>query len=148
MSPKRKRSNRKRLGRIENIREERKTNEEYPKMLFSFKDFDRNQAPPGQTYEEWQDAELLAYMLEKFGYICELNRNEAIRNGYIKIYGNFPPKSDFEPPNHIAQDVQWAVVMNIKGQKGRVAGHIIEHVFYVVFLDKDHRFYISTKKNT
>jgi hypothetical protein len=38
--------------------------------------------------------------------------------------------------------------MDIKGQKGRVAGHIIENVFYLVFLDKEHRFFITEKKNT
>lgn len=149
MSPKRKQSKRRpRLNRRENNREERKVPEELPKMQFSFKDFDRNQTPPGQTYEEWQTDELLAYMLEKFGHICELNRNEAIQQKYIKTYGKFPQKSDFEHPNHIAEDVEWAVVMNIKGQKGRVAGHIIENVFYVVFLDKEHRFYITEKKRT
>ena len=36
----------------------------------------------------------------------------------------------------------------VKEQKGRVAGHIIENIFYVVFLDKNHRFYVTEKKNT
>jgi hypothetical protein len=40
------------LGRRENNREERKVKEELPKMLFSFKDFDKNQIPPGQSYED------------------------------------------------------------------------------------------------
>ena len=35
--------------------------------------------------------------------------------------------------------------MDIKGQKGRVAGHIIDNIFYVVFLDREHRFYITEK---
>lgn len=140
-------SNNRQLGRRENTREERKVKEDLPKMLFSFKDFDKTQIPPGQTYEDWQTEELLAYALEKFGHICQLDRNEAVPS-YIKIYGDFPINSDFTHPKHIANDVKWAVVLNIKGQKGRLAGHIMENVFYVVFLDKDHRFYPSVKKNT
>jgi hypothetical protein len=136
------------LGRRENNREERKVKEELPKILFSFKDFDKNQIPPGQSYEDWQEEQLLAYMLEKFGHICELNRFEAIQNKYIKVYGDFPSNSDFEYPKGFSDDLQWAVIMNIKGQKGRVAGHIIDNIFYVVFLDKEHRFYPSFKKNT
>lgn len=38
--------------------------------------------------------------------------------------------------------------MNIKGQKPRVAGHIIDNVFYVVFLDKDHKFFPAPLKRT
>ena len=38
--------------------------------------------------------------------------------------------------------------MDVKGQKGRVAGHIIDNIFYVVFLDREHRFYITEKRHT
>jgi hypothetical protein len=129
-------------------REEKPIKEEYPKLLFSFKDFDNNQIPPGQLYSEWQEKKILAYMIEKFGHICELNRTEAIQGGYLKVYGSFPNNSQFEYPKHIEDDVSWAVIMNIKGQKPRVAGHIIENVFYVVFLDIEHVFFPSSKKNT
>lgn len=44
--------------------------------------------------------------------------------------------------------LNWAVIMDIKGQKGRVAGHIIDNIFYVVFLDREHRFYITEKRHT
>ena len=129
-------------------RTERKVAEEKPLMLFSFKDFQYNaQIPPGQSYAEWQKEELLAYMLEKFGYICNRNRIEAVQEGMIKVYGEFPVNSKFDNP-FPDRDLQWAVVMRISGQKGRVAGHVIGHVFYVVFLDAEHLFYPSEKKNT
>jgi len=131
-----------------NTRQERKVKEDLPKILFSFKDFDVKQIPPGQNYENWEEEKLLSYMLQKFGNICSLNIVEAQQLKVLKIYKNFPDDSDFKPPQHIIKDVNWAVIMDIKGQKGRVAGHIIENVFYVVFLDKDHRFYITGKKNT
>ena len=131
--------------RSEGIREERKVKEELPKILFSFKDFDRSQ---GQSYFDWESDQLLSAMVEKFGHLCEMNMEEAKRQNLITEYGDFPLKSDFKHPKHIVGDVKWAVIKNVKGQKGRVAGHIIENIFYVVFLDKNHRFYVTEKKNT
>lgn len=131
-----------------NNRNERSVQENKPLMLFSFKDFQHNtQAPPGQTYEDWQKHELLAYMLEKFGHICNVNRIEAEQNNFIKVYGAFPVNSEFDNP-YPDRKLDWAVIMKIKGQKGRIAGHIIDHIFYVVFLDSEHLFYPSEKKHT
>mgnify|MGYP000213687258 CR=1 FL=1 len=137
------------IDRKANNRNERQVVEERPLMLFSFKDFQFNvQIPPGQTYSEWQDTDLLAYMLEKFGYICNVNRIEAEQQQkFIKVYGDFPANSEFSNP-FPDRELVWAVIMKIAGQKGRVAGHIIGHIFYVVFLDSEHKFYPSEKKNT
>ena len=129
-------------------KDQRKVNEDLPKISFSFKDFDIKQIPPGQSYDDWQKDKLLAYMLLKFGHICGLNIVEAQQQKVLKIYENFPSKSDFKHPPHIIKDVRWAVIMDIKGQKCRVGGHIIDNIFYVVFLDKEHRFYITEKRAT
>jgi len=137
-----------RFVRSRNTREEKKVKEDLPKMVFSFKDFDIKQIPPGQSFDKWQEEKLLAYMLQKFGHICGLNIVEAQQQQVLKIYGDFPLKTDFKAPQHITDDVNWAVIMDIKGQKGRVAGHIIDNIFYVVFLDQEHRFYITEKRNT
>lgn len=133
-------------SRKENIREERQVEGGSPKVVFSLKDFDKNQIPPGQSYEEWAGNGLLSYLLEKLEYISQKSMIEAIQEGYIKVYNDFPPRSDFKHPTHIASDVKWAVIMKIKGQKGRVAGHIIDNVFYIVFLDMDHLFYKMKKR--
>lgn len=132
-------------ARKENIRVEKPVKGDLPKVVFSFKDFDTTQVPPGQTYKEWQEKGYLAYLLEKLGYISELNMVEAKQQHYITEYGAFPSNSDFKHPRHIAPDVQWAVIKKIKGQKGRVAGHIIGNVFYIVFLDIDHRFWLMDR---
>lgn len=132
--------------RRENIREERHVNGDLPKVVFSLKDFDKKQIPPGQSYTEWERNGCLAYLLEKLEYISQKNMVEAIQDGYIKIYDSFPPNSDFNHPDHIVKDVKWAVIMNIKGQKGRVAGHVIGNVFYIVFLDMNHVFYKMKKR--
>ena len=126
--------------RTANQKEER-VKAQLPLMCFSFKDFDFNQCPPGQSYEEWQEDKLLAYMLNKFGYVCQCTVTEALQKKFLKIYGSFPPRSEFKIPNFIEGDVNWAVVMDIKGQKARVAGYIEGNIFYVVFLDKAHVFY-------
>lgn len=132
--------------RKENIREEKRVEGDLPKVVFSFKDFDKNQIPPGQTYEDWEEKGYLSYLIKKLEYISQKNIVEAINEGYIKVYGNFPPNSDFAHPPHIASDVNWAVIMNISGQKGRVAGHIINNIFYIVFFDIDHLFYKMKKR--
>lgn len=136
------------IDRKANNRSERQVAEEMPLILFSFKDFQHNdQIPPGQTYAEWQDIKYLSYMLEKFGYICNVNRIEAEQRKFIKVYGNFPSNSKFRNP-FPDRELEWAVIMKIAGQKSRVAGHIIGHIFYVVFLDAEHKFYPSELKNT
>lgn len=133
-------------SRKENIREERHVEGIAPKVVFSLKDIDKNQIPPGQSYEEWAGNGFLPYLLEKLEYISQKTMAEAIQEGYIKVYGDFPPRSEFRHPAYIAADVRWAVIMNIKGQKGRVAGHIIDNVFYIVFLDMEHHFYKMKKR--
>ncbi len=125
---------------------ERDVIEEKPLMLFSFKDFQFNsQIPPGQSYKQWEKSELLAYMLEKFGNICNVNRIEAEQQKFLKVYGAFPLNSEYRNPFPDDVELQWGVIMRIGGQKGRAAGYVVANVFYVVFLDSDHRFYPSGK---
>ena len=132
-------------SRNANTRTEKKVDEEKPLMLFSFKDYQYNsQIPPGQSYKQWQEEKLLAYMLTKYGYVCNENRIEAEQKKLIKVYGRFPSHSKFANP-FPNEDLDWAVVMKIGGQMGRVVGHVIGHVFYVVFLDAEHKFYPSEK---
>lgn len=136
------------VDRRANSRSERQVAEEKPLMLFSFKDFQHNnQIPPGQTYSQWQESEWLAYMLEKFGHICNVNRIEAEQQKFIKVYGAFPINSVFKNPFE-DETLDWAVIMKLNGQKGRVAGYVKGPIFYVVFLDAEHLFYPSEKKNT
>jgi len=136
------------LDRKANNRNEKQVVEEKPLMLFSFKDFQYNQQiPPGQSYKTWQKEEILADMLEKFGFICQKTFMEVQNEKIIRPYRikekiddvGFPLKSEFENP---FPDVKltWAVIDY--GRKKRVIGHIIDNVFYVVFLDSEHKFYL------
>lgn len=62
------------------------------------------------------------------------------------IYEAFPENSNFTPPNYAPQDAVWARI-HVDG-KHVIAGHIVENVFYVVFLDSNHKFWITEKKHT
>jgi hypothetical protein len=91
-----------------------------PFIVFSFRDFDRNQ---GQGFSEWQDEELLASMLEKLAGISRLTIGEVLSQQIIKIYSkvDFPPESAFKHPRHVSDDVNWAS-MHIQG-KECIIGH-------------------------
>jgi len=116
-----------------------------PFIVLSFRDFDRNQ---GQSFEDWEDKGLLALAVSKLQSICVLTKNEALHQQFIKQYpkGEFPPNSDFYHPKHIPNDIAWCS-MHIQG-KECVIGYFDDNIFYIVFLDKDHRFWITDKQNT
>lgn len=74
---------------------------------------------------------------------------EVTRQQIIKEYpkGVFPQNSDFTEPKHITPPVTSWCSMHIQG-KECIIGYFDDNVFYIVFLDKDHRFWITGKKNT
>ncbi|MEZ4686649.1 MAG: hypothetical protein R3B47_11460 [Bacteroidia bacterium] len=104
---------------------------------------DRNQ---GQTIKEWEELGLLEKLFEKLAGISSMTVREATSSQTIKQYSkvSFPPKSDFYHPKHVPQGVIWCSV-HLQG-KECIAGYLEDNIFYIVFLDKDHRFWISTKK--
>lgn len=133
-------------SRTANVRTERKVKDDLPKLSLNFKDFDFNQCPPGQTFEQWQKEGMLSVLMQKFVDVCSNNIIEAKEKRLLKVYGDFPTNSKFSIPTYITGDVQWGTIQRIGGQKPRLVGYIIGSVFYPVFLDKDHQFYPSTKR--
>ena len=111
-------------------------------LLFSFRDFDHTQ---GQTFSQWEKESLLSTMLDKLKEYSRKTLVEAQKASF-KIYGSFPPDSLFKHPKHITEDAIWAS-LHIQG-KECIAGHIIGNIFYIVFLDKEHKFWITQKKHT
>ena len=112
-------------------------------IVFSLKDFDINQ---GQKFEEWENESILSNLLTRLRQISSYSIEEAISQKVVNTYDNFPENSDFYHPKHIPEGVRWGTI-SVKG-KERIVGYIAENVFYIVFLDKDHRFWISEKKHT
>lgn len=124
---------------------ELKEGKKEPFIVLSLKNFDINQ---GQSFEEWQADELLALAIQKLRSLCEYTIPQATNLGILKIYTKvpFPPESGFVHPKHVPDDVDWSS-MHI-GNKPCVIGYFEDNVFHIVFLDKDHEFWISKKKNT
>lgn len=116
-----------------------KDEEQNGHMVISFKHLDRNQ---GQTFDCWEQKQILADALETLSGYCHDTLQKQCCTDSFKPYSSFPPpgKTDFKFPEHVPPDAQWAS-MHIKG-KQCLAGHIFKNIFYVVFLDKDHRFWI------
>jgi len=114
-------------------------------LVFSLKNLDKTQS---DSFEEWEETEILAKALNRVHGFCRMTLQEGINSGLLKIYGKgIPPKSKFKLPNHISEDVEWASI-RIQG-KERIIGYVEHHfIFQVVFLDLEHLFYPSHKKNT
>ena len=130
--------------RKQGTRTERVEDNFLPLVAFSFKDFDIVQCPPGQTFKEWEKCGLLSDMFTKMVDLSCKNRQEASSQKMIKIYGEWPSgHTDFKYPKHIEGEIQWGTIQKVGGQKARIAGYMIDNVFYIVFLDKEHKFYKS-----
>jgi len=158
MSPRR--QNRQRNNFLENLPKItiENTSEDIKKSLrFSFKYFDNSQEP-GQGFSDWECPKLID-LLEKLKEYSKKTKKELLnmRVGagglhILEIYGSFPisAKTDFVYPKHVPVDVQWARFR--LSSTYRIIGFFISNdnsckfeldsnTFYLVFLDKDHRFY-------
>lgn len=147
---KRDRSRGKVRSRKENTRNERKVIQNRELITFSFKYLDQTQpSKKPETIARWEELGLLNPLIIRLSEISQLSRDEAVNQHQIKPYGDFPPKikTYFFHPQHVEENVEWAVIEGIGG-KPRVAGFISESTFYIVFLDSEHKFWISEKKHT
>ncbi|MCF7808028.1 MAG: hypothetical protein K9N38_05855 [Candidatus Marinimicrobia bacterium] len=114
-------------------------------VVFSLRYFDVSQ---GQRFSEWEAEQLLALALERLRQVSNLTMGQAISDGIIKVYGNFPPskKTEFTPPRYIPEGAKWASC-HIQGEEV-IAGVVEDNIFHIVFLDKNHEFWKSKLKNT
>jgi hypothetical protein len=110
----------------------------------SFRHLDKSQ---GQTFENWQEEKILASALHTLCGYCSRPLVEQ-QGKKFTVYGDFPPKNktDFYHPKHVPTDAKWARI-HVNGLQ-IIAGHVFKNTFYVVFLDKEHKFYKSELKNT
>jgi hypothetical protein len=112
----------------------------HKEISFSFRDFDHTQ---GQTFFLWEKESLLGKMLDKLKEYSKKSIPEA-RKANFTVYGSFPANSAFKHPKYITDDAVWAS-MHIQG-KECIAGHLVGNIFYIVFLDKEHQFWPTEKK--
>ena len=126
-------------GQSESVADKSKYSENF---RFSFEFLDKNQ---GQTFADWEKEKLLVKLLETLSCYCK-ERIIAKQGNNFKEYGEFPSKSGFKYPQHIEKDVNWCA-LHITG-KVVLGGFVQGNTFFIVFLDKNHRFWISEKKHT
>ncbi len=99
------------------------------------------------SFKDWQKIGLLSRAMETLSGYCCSQLMKQVDGDKFAIYGSFPPKdkTQFEYPKHVPEDANWARI-HINGPSV-VIGHIVNDTFYVVFLDKTHKFWL-TKKET
>ncbi len=130
---------------------------------FNLSYFDASQEE-GQDFCEWSDSQLhdLLNKLKDFTTnSLDYWRNRRAGGGGLKvlaIYGSFPLKSSFKKPKHVPHQANWGRFR--LGNKVRLIGFTIppeyhntihkktgelfdKNTFYVVFLDQDHKFYLT-----
>ena len=130
------------------------------KLSFSFKYFDGNQEA-GQDFKDWSDKQKQELLEKLRDYSREsktywLNQRAGVGGlKVLEIYGEFPRNTDFDYPRHVPNDVRWArfrmeSAMRLVGffvsEEDSKSKELSTDVFYVVFLDKDHRFYKMEKQ--
>ncbi|EGR2529388.1 TPA: hypothetical protein ACGF8L_002563 [Vibrio cholerae] len=131
------------------------------KCKFNFSYFVKDQEA-GQDFRDWTNEQLVKLMEKLVFYSNETlehweRKPIGKKKGHIlEVYDTFPKKSDFTHPKHVPHQVKWArfrlessvrlvgfVIPDEYNQKKQDSSgyHFCSNTFYVVFLDKDHKFY-------
>lgn len=109
-------------------------------ISFCFSKIDKTQ---GQTIEEWEQLGLLSTFIIKTQQISNMEYQQALAQQLIKQYTKvgFPENSEFIEPRHVTP-TYWAVIHITQNSKEVVVGYLDENnVFYIIFLDKEHKFW-------
>ena len=99
----------------------------------------------GSSFKDWQKCGLLSKAMDVLqGYCCSPLRTQ-IDGTKFAVYDSFPPegKTEFEYPKNVPEDAHWARI-HVNGP-AVIIGHIVKDTFYVVFLDKTHKFFLTKK---
>ena len=145
---------------------EGKNNDLTLRSKFNFSYFDSSQ-DCGQNFHDLSIKQLCDLLIKLKNYTTKplgYWMNQRAGSGSLKIleiYGGFPKISDFTRPKHVPHQAQWGRFR--LGSKFRLAGFLVpselhktphvktlelfdKNTFYIVFLDRDHRFYLTEKK--
>lgn len=130
---------------------------------FNFSYFDHAQ-DPAQNFNDWKVEQLIKLFekLKEYGKFpltyWMTQRCGAGGLKLLEIYDGFPLKSEFEHPKHIPKTVRWArfrlegdmrvigfiIPADLDGKISKKSGVAFDsNVFYVVFLDQHHKFYLT-----
>ncbi|MDY5436768.1 hypothetical protein [Peptostreptococcus porci] len=130
-----------RNGEIRNVK--RNVADNY--ISFSFRYFEDSDIPPASSLQTWDSDDTLLDILRALVHLSKCDITQLQSSKRITLYGKFPPKSlnDFPPPTGLSKDENWGTLRNIGGQRARIAGFLKDNIFYIVYLDKEHKFYKS-----
>lgn len=110
----------------------------------SFVDMDAIQ---GQSFKDWEDEKLLSKFNEAIKDLTSKPLLQQFISDSTKTrYGMWPPNSRVKCPKWLDESLDWCSIRI--GNKQRIIGYLLEDTFYLVFLDKEHHFWISEKKHT
>jgi len=118
----------------------------------SFRYFKNTDSPPAQSINTWKNEDKILNMLLALQYISSNNASDVQTTGKLSLYTDeYPPKdkNEFPLPDNLPSGInRWGTIQNIGGQKARIAGFLKDNIFYLVYLDKEHKFYKSKLRNT
>ena len=112
------------------------------KVSFQYLDTTQKYA---SSFKDWQKCGLLSKAMDVLqGYSCSPLRSQ-IDGVKFSVYDSFPPeeKTMFVYPKNVPEDAHWARI-HVNGP-AVIIGHIVRDTFYVVFLDKTHKFFLTKK---
>jgi hypothetical protein len=105
-------------------------------FLISYRHLDKSQ---GDSFYNWEQQGMLARAMDVLSDYCKSPLNQQFSDKFT-CYGAYPSaKSGYKCPSYVPEDANWARI-HVTGTQV-LAGHIVDNVFYVVFLDPDHSFY-------
>ncbi len=117
-------------------------NQENFKISFQYLDTSQKYA---SSFRDWQKCGWLSKMLETLQGYCQQPLISQFDKYKFVAYDGFPDKeyTKFECPQNIPEDAHWARIHILN--KAVVVGHYVGNTFFVVFLDKTHKFYLTKK---
>ncbi|MFV8869113.1 hypothetical protein [Serratia fonticola] len=97
----------------------------------------------GQSFKTWINDGVISDFFDKLHFVTKNGVTNAMSDGILVNYSRFPDATvcDFDCPENISKEENWGVIKFIGGQKRRVVGFLKDNIFYIVFLDRDHRFW-------
>jgi hypothetical protein len=147
------------LNSIPQVSLDSDANDTTKRCKFNFSFFDV-QAGVSQDFDDWAKDELVK-LLEKLKHYSKdsldfWQSQKVGRYSVFVVYESFPVDSDFTRPKHIPHQAQWArfhlenkvrligfvIPKSYNGKIHQTTSYRFDtNTFYVVYLDKDHRFY-------
>lgn len=116
-----------------------------PTISFCFSKMDKTQ---GETIELWERLGLLSTFIARTQQISNIEYQQVLAEQLIKQYTKvgFPENSEFKEPKHVNPNY-WAVIHITPNSKEVVVGYLENNIFYIVFLDKEHKFWPTDIQN-